>query len=282
MTLDDIKQTAKRLRKQSPELTLAASSPLTHTQALDVVARLHGFRHYREAQARLDDSATVPAHRASTGTSPMHKARNVLAESGGITLAGGLRFDFGCIRISANEPLTIEGPSGCGKSYLTKELICHALAQGTKVRVLDSYGEYRHFTLALGGQYLSELDAPEFQDAWSSDAPFVVVNAETFYPREPLFSHLRGLPADALFICEDIDPRLYEQLNAPTIRIKHCIPRKADDWRGFRHNPEAREPWGHWLLNLADFTGPIKATLKLGGVRDEAWPKQSRWMSYRS
>lgn len=275
MTLDDIKQAAKRLRKQSPELAMTASSPLTHTQALDVVARLHGFRHYREAQTRLGNGAAAPALEASAGSKPQHKARSVLADTGGITLGGGLRFDFGTVHLSAKEPLTIEGPSGCGKSILTKELVCQALAQGTPVRILDTFGEYRHFTLALGGQYFGAPEAPDFQAAWNSDAPFVVLSAAAVYPLDTLFSHLRGLRADALFVCEDINPQVYQPLDVPTIRVKHRHNLMADGgWRGFRHT--VNNGRGQWQIQLARSSGQVTASYVLSEARDEVWHQLSR------
>jgi len=275
VTLDDIKRAAKRLRKHTPELAPAAGSPLTHTQALDIVARLHGFRHYREAESRFGEMpAVAPLSGRMTSnvasSEPRQVAASVLADTGGIAIAAGLHFDFANIRISAKVPFTIEGPSGCGKSFLAKELICQALAQGTKVRILDTTREYRHFTLALGGQYFHEPKAADFQEAWNSDAPFVVVDASAYYPHDTLFAHLQGMPQDVLFVCEDINPDDYVQLNAPTLRIKHRHGLRAEGvWRGFRHKPESR--W-QWSLQLPEQSmAPLTATFKFSAARDEVW-----------
>jgi hypothetical protein len=268
MTLDDIKQAAKRLRKHIPELAPAAGNSLTHTQALDLVARLHGFRHYREAQQRLGDhqeAAPAPVAGAKTRL----KAREVLADDGGITLAGGLHFDISRVRISAREPLTIEGPSGCGKSLLTKELVCQALAQGMPVRILDTTGEYRHFTLALGGQYFYGVDLEDFQETWASPAPLVVVSVSPAWPESFSFEQLRGMPKEALFFCEDTGALSYEHLEVPTIRIRHRHPLMAGAaFTGFRSKPDSR---AQWLLQLSNAQEPVTATYRFSSARDAAF-----------
>lgn len=52
MTLNDLKIAAKRLRKQHDPAS-GSAHPMSHTQALDAIARERGFRHFHEARARL-------------------------------------------------------------------------------------------------------------------------------------------------------------------------------------------------------------------------------------
>lgn len=223
MQLNELKQAAKRLRTLSPEHGGSATT-LTHAQALDVVAQLHGFRHYHEARQRLGDEGETPAPPASLAagvmTLAMQKAMEVMAEAGGLIPVTGDIADLAAVSWPENGTMAICGPSGSGKTILAREIVCKALASGTPVRVLDTEGSYRHFAYAMGGQHYYDMLDQEAISAWNSDAPLVVISLSTSLAG---FSYeaLKGLPKHALFVCEDTAHQglRYEPLGVRTLRI---------------------------------------------------------------
>jgi len=223
MQLNELKQAAKRLRTLSPEQG-GPATPLSHAQALDVVAQLHGFRHYHEARQRLGDTGETPAPIASVTagamTLAMQKAMEVMAEAGGLIPVSGNIADLAAVTWPENGTMVICGLPGSGKTILAREIVCRALATGTPVRILDTEGTYRHFAYAMGGQHYYDMLDPGAIDAWNSEAPFVVISLSTSLAG---FSYeaLRGLPNHALFVCEDpmYQGLPYKSVGGRTLRI---------------------------------------------------------------
>ena len=226
MQLNELKQAAKRLRTLSPEQG-GPATPLSHAQALDVVAQLHGFRHYHEARQRLGDPSDSGETLTST-TSPaaagmplaVQKAMEVMAEAGGLIPVSGNIADLAAVTWPENGTMVICGLPGSGKTILAREIVCRALATGTPVRILDTEGTYRHFAYALGGKHYYDMLDPGAIDAWNSEAPFVVISLSSSLAG---FSYeaLRGLPSHALFVCEDpmYQGLPYKSLGGRTLRI---------------------------------------------------------------
>ncbi len=189
MTLNELKMAAKRLRKQGAELFGTSASNLTHAQALDVAARLHGFRDYHEAQQRLGQRQLLD---------------QLLAEPGGLLSTEGVAFDMSKVVLAASGTVHVVGVSGSGKSMLCNELVVQALAQGRPVRLIDCGGSYRRLTQMLGGQHFSGIPTEQALAAWASDAALVTLDAwESSNAHLFDFERLQQLPPRSLALCDE-------------------------------------------------------------------------------
>lgn len=268
MTLDELKQAAFRLRNQSTELGFLAEASVTHSKALDIVSKLHGFRHYHEAQQRLSNTSNPESPTAVTTDSvSIKKASAIVAEVGGcISLKDGTRFDLSALAWPPGVEFLVEGPSGCGKTLMAKEIICQALAQGTQVRILDMNGSYRHFAFALGGQHFYGVDSLGFQEAWNSNAPLVVVDCES---SKFVWDQLRGLPTDALFVMEDGGGLKRAELGVRTLRvIPDYFQEDMTHAIGARHQGRTS---GKWQLRLSPKVEWAPVQFSLSATRNDTY-----------
>jgi hypothetical protein len=264
MTLDEIKQAANRLRKQSPELGLLASSTLTHAQALNIAAKLHGFRHYHEAQKSLAHTAVTP--RATSPSPTKQKALEIVAEAGGLVPLGDSPLNSGALTWPTKVEMLVEGPSGCGKSLLVKEFVCLALSEGTQVRILDTEGSYRNFAFAMAGQHFYDSANPGFRDAWASSAPLVMLDAtgDNFS-----WEQLRCLPKSALFVCGELGVLKLEDLGVRTLRV--VSSHRAPAMEGVAGVSFERGSRGKWQLRLTGGAKAIPLQYVLSAARNAAY-----------
>lgn len=187
MTLADIKHAAKRLQRSSIAPLGGTCAPLTHHQALDKVAQLHGFRHYHEARQRLKSAETADlAH-----CSPISAASSTFNLDESLTDGSW----------PIGEALAIVGEPGAGKMLAAQELLLSELARGTRVRILDSGGRFQKFAQLLSAPCFIDASSPDFLEAWSSDIPLAVLEVES--PRFFSFNALAELPGSALFVCAE-------------------------------------------------------------------------------
>ncbi len=189
MTLNELKLVAKRLRKHHGELLGRASPVLSQALALELAAKLHGYRNYHEAQERLAQRSLL---------------ETLKAEPGGILAAQGVAFDMSSQLLEVRGNLTLVAPPGRGKSMLCNELIVQALFCGRKVRVIDCGGSYRRLAQMLGGAYFTGTMGVDAYEAWASEAPFVVLDIEE--PRNAGAldaSLLQKLPVTALAVWDE-------------------------------------------------------------------------------
>ena len=247
MQLDQIRQAAKRLRKQKDGIAEALAAPLTHAQALDVVAQLHGFRHYHEVQQYSKNTADGQV--ASASSSTYQKARQLLQVSGGLFPVDGTVDDLFELPWEPGEVLVIEGSSGTGKTTLAAELACQALAQGQPVRIWDSYREYHLLTKKLGGQYFSDPTSPEFLKAWCSDSPLVVLDVSPLdsFDASP-FDALAGMLKHGVLVCEELrQPLSLSNLGLRVIRTAYVPrlhnPSTVEFKYKLKHDDNSRDKW---------------------------------------
>lgn len=175
MNLDAFKLAAKRLRKQVSELNSRFTpTDLTQSEALDMMARVLGYRNYYEGRMHL---AATPQENSSAK------------------------------KVSSIEPIVlgIAGPPGCGKTLITKEIIANALAQGIPVRLLDAlgHGDYTHFSGLLGAKSFKYPFGEDAQAAWQSDAPFVYLHCGSPDECRALDFAPLELPSNTLFVCDE-------------------------------------------------------------------------------
>ncbi len=141
INIGELKQQAKRLRK-----TFAEFSGLSHSEALDVVSRLSGFRDYHEAERRL-----VETERKTL--------QAILQEFGGLIAGGRDSRNLAAELALTSGPIEIAGMSGTGKTTIALEICAQALAMGRPVRVFDSFGAFnmlRFITDVKDGCWSSE------------------------------------------------------------------------------------------------------------------------------
>lgn len=189
MTLDELKLAAKRLRKQGPELFGPSASQISQAKALEMAARLHGFRDYHEAHQRLTQRCALD---------------ELLKEPGGLLATHGVSFDLSELVLSTNGTLQVQGASGTGKSMLCNELVVQALAKSRRVRIIDCGGSYRRLTQMLGGEHSWGVPTEASYAAWAGDAMLVALDAEGAEEASRFdFERLRDVPADALVLCDE-------------------------------------------------------------------------------
>jgi len=247
MQLDQVRQAAKRLRKQKDVIAEALAAPLSHGQALDLVAQLHGFRHYHEMQQYSKNTAEgQPALRA---TSVYQKARELLQTTGGLFPIEGAVDDLFELPWEPGEVLVLEGSSGTGKTTLAAELACQVLAQGRPVRIWDSYREYHLLTKKLGGQYFSDPTSPEFLEAWCSDNPLVALDVSPLdsFDASP-FEALAGMLKHGVLVCEELrQPVSLSNLGLRVIRTAYVSRLQSASNAEFKyklkHDENSRDKW---------------------------------------
>lgn len=179
MTLTELKLAAKRLLKRNPALT--------HVQALEEIALIHGFRNFHEAQQALTRRGAL---------------EGLLAEPGGMLCTQGLAVNVALDMLRVEGAVYISGPAGCGKSTMSKELLAQALSQGRPVRVLDYGGNYRHLCEALGGRHFKGAPTGEVYEVWNGTGALVVIDTEGF-ERGALDVSRMSMPARALYLCDE-------------------------------------------------------------------------------
>ena len=177
MQLDAFKQAAKRLRAQIAALSGKSASELnpSHSQSLDLMARVLGYRDFHEARIRLEGAPPAAASAPNTQPGPAAEPRI----------------------------LAITGAAGCGKTTQARRIVASALAAGIPVRILEFVGEFKEFSGILGAQVFAEAGGADFFTAWRSDAPLVVGGFKTREQAQALDFAQMSLPSDTLFICDE-------------------------------------------------------------------------------
>ena len=260
MTLNELKLSAKRLSKHGAELFGASAKDLSHSEALELIARLHGFRDYHEAQQRLSQRELLG---------------ELLQEPGGMLSTQGITLNMASQILLTKGIINVTGPTGSGKSILCNELVAQAMALGRPVRILDNGGSYRRLNQMLQGEYYAGPPSAEAYTAWESSAKLVTLEMD--YAEHPIafdFKKLHALPPNALVLCDECQTfrHVYKPLNAKTCVLigQHLgeFPEISEQRLIFSHKNNSQSLW-LWQAKGTQ----IELRLQVGPLRMAAYAR---------
>lgn len=263
MNLNELKGAAKRIPIVGVEVFGANAKDITHMQALEAAARIHGFRDYHEAQTRLSKRDLVG---------------EVLLEPGGLFSTAGIGVDISRHILASGGRLNVFGPSGVGKSVLCAELALRAMQCGHPVRILDLGGAFRRLTQMVNGDFIGGGVSDAGLRAWSSSAPWVCIEMEYGFD-VPLtdFSALRGVPSHAFVLLDEFYrlSKVYRPIPAAIcVHVDmdgEALPAQSDQTVHFSRGAGATRPFT-WTSKH----GSVEGKHVLGPRRVSAFSSDSR------
>lgn len=194
-TIAEIKRAAKRLLGETASGPLRAQG---HAQALETIARLHGYRDFREASKNLACA---------------ERLLPVLRESGGLIAKTG--FIDPVEAILAPGLTNVHALAGYGAGALTSEIVGQAIARKRPVRILDvDYGtgraQHTRMTTWLGCDAFSGCESGWGANhpgalAWKSTSPLVTLSFSTPEDAQKSdLSHLGHVPEGGLLLIGEL------------------------------------------------------------------------------
>lgn len=242
MDFTSFKRAAKRLHKFAPSYFGDGQQHWQLADSQTLLARVHNFRDFHEAEVALSRQNLLSTIRADAGglqipIKPLSNPVQTILQHSGDTLA-------------------IAGQSGRGKTFLACEIIVQALALGRRIRVVDCGRGLERFASLLGGISLKRPD----REVWQSSAALVVLEAEDMH-RQGQAVDFKGLAmeGDTLFLCDEYWQfhDAYQHPGCQTI----LLSMNAEDFGSREPDSWIRNEKGQWTWYLA---GGGKLSLVMG------------------